>query len=224
MSSILKALKKVEQNKNAIKNEVAGSSKTILRDPPARTSFFKNATPAILVSVVCTAITYLALSHFYKSEPQNTVAPQLAVAPANPPTAAVPFKTVSSAAKPFRNSTSAIVSTTKTVQQPITSLKPQVKTKNPPISASEYSKRIHTDENMKKPVARRTVPSMPAQKLTVNGLALSDGETRQAVVNGITVSKGSYVGGAKVEEILQNRVRFSRGGIKFDVAVGDSGP
>ena len=65
---------------------------------------------------------------------------------------------------------------------------------------------------------------MPAEKLTVNGIALSDGETRQAVVNGVTVSKGSYVGGAKVEDILQNRVRFSRGGIRFDVTVGDSGP
>jgi hypothetical protein len=65
---------------------------------------------------------------------------------------------------------------------------------------------------------------MPTEPLKVNGIALSDGETRQAVVNGITVSKGSYVGGAKVEDILQNRVRFSRGGVKFDVIVGDSGP
>lgn len=60
--------------------------------------------------------------------------------------------------------------------------------------------------------------------MTVNGLALSDGEKRQAVVNGITVSKGSYVGGARVEEILPHRVRFSKGGKTFEVSVGDSWP
>ncbi len=221
MSSILKALKKVEQDKKAHRNDDAGSSKTILRDIKTRDSFFKSARPVILVSVICTAITYIGLAYFYK--PENKNVPVAAVPTTQPVTVVAPFKTISSAAKTFKNSTSITIAK-KTLQQAISSPKKTGKPKNIPISAAEYSKRKITGETGRTPVIRRAVPAMPAEKLTVNGIALSDGETRQAVVNGVTVSKGSYVGGAKVEEILQNRVRFSRGGIKFDVIVGDSGP
>jgi len=221
MSSILKALKKAEQNKKSNQNGTT-SNNTILRYPEHKNSFFKSATPVILVSVICTTITYIVLAYVYKPETQNV---PIATVPTNQPAIAVaPFKAITSAVTPFKNNTSAITSARKTVQQPISSLKPLVKVKNAPVSAAEYSKRKFVDDGIKKPVIKKNVTVMPAESLKVNGIALSDGETRQAVVNGITVSKGSYVGGAKVEDILQNRVRFSRGGIKFDVIVGDSGP
>ena len=54
--------------------------------------------------------------------------------------------------------------------------------------------------------------------LKVNGIALQDdpGES-VAVINGALVKKGMSVGGARVEEILQDRVRFSSGGGTFYV-------
>ena len=70
MSSILKALKKVEQNKKANHTETARNN-TILRYPAPRNSFFKSATPVILVSVICTAITYIVLAYIYKPETKS---------------------------------------------------------------------------------------------------------------------------------------------------------
>jgi general secretion pathway protein B len=71
----------------------------------------------------------------------------------------------------------------------------------------------------KAPVRTTQLPS-----LTVNGLALSDGEKRKAIVNGVSVSVGSVIEGARIEDIQENRVRFSRGGKKFEITVGSTGP
>ena len=58
--------------------------------------------------------------------------------------------------------------------------------------------------------------------LKVNGIAFQDGADSVAVINGITVSKGSVIEGARVEEIQKDRVRFSRGGEKFDIILDKS--
>ena len=59
--------------------------------------------------------------------------------------------------------------------------------------------------------------------IEVNGIAFQDESTdRVAIVNGVSVSNGSIIGGAKVEDILKDLVRFSYGGEKFDVALGQS--
>jgi general secretion pathway protein B len=71
---------------------------------------------------------------------------------------------------------------------------------------------------------RAPVRTTPRPSLTVNGLALSDGEKRKAIVNGISVSIGSIIEGARVEDIQENRVRFSHGGKTFDISVGNTGP
>jgi type II secretory pathway component PulC len=73
------------------------------------------------------------------------------------------------------------------------------------------------------------MPKAPVQatthtSLTVNGIVLSDGEKRKAIVNGMSVSIGSVIEGALVEDILSDRVRFSHGGETFEVSVGNTGP
>ncbi len=66
------------------------------------------------------------------------------------------------------------------------------------------------------PLPPAATPARPAFK--VDGIAFQDGGAESlAMVNGITVSKGSVIEGARVEEIQKDRVRFSRGGEKFDV-------
>lgn len=70
------------------------------------------------------------------------------------------------------------------------------------------------------PVAPAVTPVKAVLK--VHGIAFQDGAESAAVVNGITVSNGSVIEGAKVEEIQKDRVRFSRGGEMFDIILDKS--
>jgi general secretion pathway protein B len=65
-------------------------------------------------------------------------------------------------------------------------------------------------------------PSPPQQpSLKVSGIAWQkDNSSRLAVVNGVAVSEGSSIEGAKVEEIFPDRVRFSAGGERFEIPLG----
>jgi general secretion pathway protein B len=55
----------------------------------------------------------------------------------------------------------------------------------------------------------------------VNGIAWQkESSSRLAVVNGVAVTQGATVDGAKVVEILPDRVRLSQGGRTFEVVLG----
>lgn len=59
--------------------------------------------------------------------------------------------------------------------------------------------------------------------LTVNGIAFQDeGSENLAVINGVTVTRGSIIEGVKVEEILNDRVRLSQGGERFEIILHKS--
>jgi type II secretory pathway component PulC len=70
-----------------------------------------------------------------------------------------------------------------------------------------------------KPVTSSAPPAITKPvSLKVEGIAFQDGGTDGvAVVNGVTVSKGSVIEGARIEEIQKDRVKFSRGGEKFEI-------
>jgi type II secretory pathway component PulC len=70
------------------------------------------------------------------------------------------------------------------------------------------------------PFAPPVIPANPVLK--VHGIAFQDGADSVAVVNGITVSNGSVIEGARVEEIQKDRVRFSRGAEKFEIILDKS--
>ena len=64
----------------------------------------------------------------------------------------------------------------------------------------------------------RTVPA-----LRVNGIALQDGVTESvAMINGEPVTRGAIINGVTVEEIYKNRVRFNYNGELFDILLGQS--
>jgi general secretion pathway protein B len=64
--------------------------------------------------------------------------------------------------------------------------------------------------------------SIPLPSLRVSGIAWDrGGSERFAVVNGTSVSEGMKVGGAVVERIFEDKVRFSFENRTFDVAVGN---
>jgi general secretion pathway protein B len=67
------------------------------------------------------------------------------------------------------------------------------------------------------PVSIPVAVKVPAA-LKVDGIAFQDGTADGvAVVNGVAVSKGSLIEGARVEEVQKDRVKFSRGGEKFEI-------
>jgi general secretion pathway protein B len=71
-----------------------------------------------------------------------------------------------------------------------------------------------------KPVKVKTlVTTAPADTgLTISGIAWQEERSlRRAVVNNALVGEGAEIGGARVVEIREYRVRFSRGGQTFDI-------
>lgn len=69
--------------------------------------------------------------------------------------------------------------------------------------------------------AASSVKQVPA--LRVNGIAFQEGSSGSvAMINGEPLSNGSVVGGAKVEEIFKNKVKFSFNGDTFEILLGQS--
>ena len=56
------------------------------------------------------------------------------------------------------------------------------------------------------------------QDITISGIAYQDERRlRRAVLNGALVGEGAEIGGARVVEIKETKVRLSRGGQVFEV-------
>jgi hypothetical protein len=74
------------------------------------------------------------------------------------------------------------------------------------------------------PVATAPAPASAAYpKITVSGIAYNkEAADRLAVINGVPVGEGKSVSGVKVEEIMPDKVRFSLGQKIFEVPVGRS--
>jgi general secretion pathway protein B len=77
------------------------------------------------------------------------------------------------------------------------------------------------------PEQKTTAPAAPdagRPSLVVSGIAWQkDGADRLAIVNGHPVGTGATIDGAVVEEILPDRVRFSRNRQPFEVLLGRKG-
>ncbi len=71
------------------------------------------------------------------------------------------------------------------------------------------------------PLPAPSVKTVPA--LRVNGIALQDGVTESvAMINGEPITRGAIINGVTVEEIYKNRVRFNYNGELFDILLGQS--
>jgi general secretion pathway protein B len=71
------------------------------------------------------------------------------------------------------------------------------------------------------PLPAPSVKTVPA--LRVNGIALQDGVSESvAMINGEPVTRGAMIAGVTVEEIYTNRVRFNYNGEFFEILLGQS--
>ena len=232
MSSILKALKKLEDEKSIRKPDSLKIDAEILRgDSARRFSPMGISLLAALLFICGSGATYF----FMSSDTNNvkaTVSDVVPIDPPSPATAVAPdaerphnLNLKADLPKPDKVVTAA-GSDNKLGNTPPSSVTvPRLQAKIQPVQ------RIRQSEE-KRPVAppqsapattTRPVASVMAPLLKVNGIAFQEESVeRVAIVNGAPVSNGSIIEGAKVEDIQKDRVRFSYGGEKFDVALGKS--
>jgi general secretion pathway protein B len=231
MSSILKALKKVEQEKAARKPDSFRIDAEILRGGAQRSFFSTGACLAAIALFVCgVGATYLYMKHDQTSASVKPVQTSIKV---GQPAAVVPPP---ESAKSASNSIPHLTTEVKSGFVKLESSKPS--SRNVAIPLQLQPVKQQTGDNLRtvrpesKPLPQESRPVPPAAPpaatppppvLKVLGIAFQDGSANGvAVVNGVAVSKGSVIEGARVEEIQKDRVRFSRSGETFDIFLDKS--
>ncbi|HEY3425135.1 MAG TPA: general secretion pathway protein GspB [Negativicutes bacterium] len=223
MSSILKALKKLEDEKTIRKPNTLHINSEILRDATQSRSFFTVVLVAAVIFLGGGGTAYLII------KPSAEVS---ATRKDQDSTALTPFSTTAEITQQQEQP-----EITKTKKVPAPQIQPLQKNKATVSPAVVIPRKplIKTEPQQDKPAIKKTAVSvqpllklanrpMPINEtpaLKVNGIAFQEESAdRVAVVNGVTVSNGSVVEGVHVDDIQRDRIRFSFGGEKFDIGLG----
>lgn len=215
MSSILKALKKLEDEKVSRRDEPKDIARKILKERQASTRLPWIPLIGGMVAVAALAVlaTYAAMGGFARpggNETQPMVRTSAALKPELTPPAAAPvtLKIVKEPAPvaPGEAKTAHLP----VVQQANAAMQQQPAAPSPP-GASESL--IQSQQgNLHDAV------TPPSPLLRVTGIAWQkDSTSRIAIVNGQAVSEGANVGNARVQTIHPDRVEFAHAGQKLTV-------
>ncbi|NVN89530.1 MAG: hypothetical protein HXX11_02905 [Desulfuromonadales bacterium] len=230
MSSILKALKKLEYDNASRKRDPLRIDAEILRgSPPVGISPLKRMLVALTLFACGGGATYLYLKHTPWS-PQAPLTHGSGLAQVshtryssvNHRTAPVPIELITPepivAATPESNIERNHEKAPSLLLKQSPQHKPHpLQQKQPDSTTSHNSASKHKTGTG----AQSTlIPRLPTLK--VNGIAFQDGTDSVAVVNDIPVAKGSLIEGVRVDEILRDRVQFSSGGEKLEIFLGKS--
>jgi general secretion pathway protein B len=212
MSSILEALKKLEDEKAGRRSGTANIAAKVVkpgRRPRQRPRWLLPAGMAV-VAAAAALFTYILMGGFYtRINPAQTAPtalprqPQQAAAPSFAP---APLPVLSPAA--MRNQTIPPSPSTPVVKQAPVVVTSPLQPVEPRIS-----------EKPAAPSPPETLPGPPALKVTGIGWQ-KDNADRLAIVNGRAVSEGAVVEGARVVEIFPDRVRFSFNDRTFEIPLG----
>jgi general secretion pathway protein B len=219
MSSILKALKKLENDRSISKpNHMKIDEKILQNSSSARFSRTSVTVIALALFVCGSGATYVYL----KRSASDAAAPQ--PAPSRAESGSWPAN--SEVIPPVLNSGTLTKSSAAPKLSPKLATVSETKAGLP----KDLSKSESRSQSIKpaatipagEPKTVTTSPALPAVVsrpiLTVNGIAFQDGgNDNLAVINGITVSGGNMIEGVLVEDIQKDRVRFSHNGEKFDI-------
>ena len=215
MSSILKALKRLEQEKAARKPDSFRVDAEILKGGTSRRTSPVAVFLVVLVIFVCGG----SATYFFMKKPSVSAPPHLP--PTTDPKARLeaPALPESMPVQPAVQATDAVKTLPRpAAEKPVPQLKPAVSRPQ-----AQVGKPSGTPPQAVLPEAKpETQPAVPVPAgkplLRVDGIAFQDNSVDSfAMVNGVTVSKGSVIEGVRVEEIQKDRVKFSRGGEKFEV-------
>jgi general secretion pathway protein B len=204
MSSILKALKKLEEEKTARTPDALRIDTEILRGGSPSRSPYRNVTLlAVLFFVSGSALTYLYVKQ--GAHPAGDQSDKLAPRTVQHPPAATeePRKTmVEPLRSPAKNAPHVKPLKHSRVTAPAVAVQPK-----PGVAVT--------------PAAPPAAPAKRIPTLRVDGIAYHFGSADSlAVVNGNTVYVGAIVEGVKVEEIGKDRIRFNFEGERFEVPLG----
>lgn len=237
MSSILKALKKLEDEKAIRKPDSLKIDSEILRgDASQRISTTGISLLAAFLFVCGSGATYF----FMKPDTKNIAgakSPAASVESSRPSPSAASVVPAAENQQSLKSSKAELPKSGK-VASARTDLKPgNTATAPSSVKSPELAARVQSVQQTKQAVGKQSAEStkktpvtavratttVMAPSLKVNGIAFQDESAdRVAIINGISVSNGSSIEGAKVEDIQKDRVRFSYGGEHFDVALGKS--
>lgn len=225
MSSILEALRKLEEEKAARRGSggnIAGKVTSAGRPPRQRPVWL---VPAGMAAAAAAAVlvTYAAMGGFSPRHGE-TVSPR-GSEPASPPLAiAAPQSAApdgsgrapaSGLMLPAEQRSPGAAATGQAIPAPL----PAVKQPPQPPSSQGEATAGHTGAAAQ-PAAGEQLPAF-----TVSGIAWQkDSASRLAVVNGVSVAEGNMIEGARVREILPDRVLFSFNRQEFEVHLGKGAP
>lgn len=221
MSSILRALKKLESSKTALRPEDLKIDAEILR-PDSRPRFSSTSLlAASLVLMACASGgTYLYMkrelgqtSSMAPSVQNTTVStsPAPAVTKSATPPLVPPSSRQQRSAKPENRPD----------QKPALILRHQGEKGAAPPGREPVFRPVDKANAAKHLPAAETARSIP--QLRVNGIAFEGSAAdNMAIINGVAVAKGTVVAGATVTEILKDRVKFHYNGEPFEIMLGQS--
>ncbi|GFE61189.1 general secretion pathway protein GspB [Geobacter sp. AOG2] len=211
MSSILKALKKLEAEKTAHTPDALRIDTEILRGSgPSRFPYRNVALLAVLFFVCGSAFTYLYVKRGAHPSGNRTGAPP-PQAMQNPPAPGERSRIQIPAED--GNAPSMQV-------EPLRRPAPHVK---PRRHARPATPAVAPPKPAAVPTPVQAAPAKHIPTLRVDGIAYHIGSADSlAVVNGTTVYAGAVVDGVKVENIGKDRIRFNYEGERFEIPLGKS--
>lgn len=227
MSSILKALKKLENDKSICKPEQLRIDSKILQDGSS-TKFSRTALVLIAVSLFACggSVTYFSMKRSISARTEGGIVSQASslrgethtmTPPLQPVVKSEAFKTTTA---PFLPAKPTSVIETRT-HIPVDTLKTKQSQPANKVIASPLQVSLPESVPESKVSSPRIAVTRPV--LTINGIAFQEGgNDNLAVINGITVSSGAMIEGVKVEGIQKDRVYFSQGGEKFEIILNKS--
>ena len=232
MSSILKALKRLEEEKAAKYGERVDSAGGILRGSVGSRRSHASLIGGIVVltAVVAVIVTYALMGGFGAKPKPAAIPAAQQVAPAPEPTvqpapAAAPQKVALPATPPARPQVPPV--TIRPAKAPVAPA--AVVTPSPAAVVPEaVPSKPAAPEAAPKPAPAPAVPAPAAPQtpsLRVSAIAWQkEGTSLIAMVNGRSLGVGETVAGARVEAILPDRVRFSFEGRSFEIFLGKNAP
>ena len=213
MSSILKALEKVEGTHGS-RRSVGASG---LGGPHVPRPAWVLPAGVFGGAAVAALLTFAAMGGFNRS----VVSPQQAkavVKPVSPVALPVAPRIVTHTAKPAPNPP--IIPVVSAAALNIkTSTGSKVHTPNPrPVKTVKVARSTSVPTS---PVIQSVAPQRMRPEIRVTGIAWQkESASSAAIVNGTPVEPGGMVDGYKVEEIFQDKVRFSHSNATLDVPLG----
>jgi len=213
MSSILEALKKLEEEKAARRSGIGNLAGKVAKTGrrPRQTSRALVAGGMLAVALISISATYVAMNSTGSKRGDSTgrnVQTQ-------PPPLPVAQQSTIGATAPSRESVGQPVIVTIKTDKVIPD-RPGASPRGPgPRSSARQSNPTAPPQDSP---AQPKAPGMAHPALTVSGIAWQkDNVNRMAVVNSTPLREDGVVEGAVVKEILPDRVRFSFDGKEFDV-------